>query len=140
MNGARRHNRLPPGDKFAEALLEVILIRCLRTLTLHGLINRIKTSMAYADTLPQQRRFAETTRPDAWWVQPLFVFLGFSAFIVYSTWAALQGNHYWFNGNGADYLSPFYSPEIFGSYDPLFGSAPPWWPGWLPAFSAPFLI
>ena len=48
--------------------------------------------MAYADTLPPQRRFGQTTRPDAWWVQPLLVFLGFSAFIVYSTWAAFQGN------------------------------------------------
>jgi hypothetical protein len=97
--------------------------------------------MAYADTLPPQRPFAQTTRPDAWWVQPLFVFLGFSAFIVYSTWAALQGNHYWFNGNGADYLSPFYSPEIFGtSPHAIFGTAPGWWPSWLPRFSPAFLI
>ena len=81
--------------------------------------------MAYTDTLPPQRRFGQTTRPDAWWVQPLFVFLGFSAFIVYSTWAAFQeGNNYWFNGNGADYLSPFYSPEIFGtSPHAIFGTA-----------------
>ena len=96
--------------------------------------------MAYADTLPPQRRFGQTMRPDAWWAQPLAVFLGFSAFIVYSTWAAFQGNHYWFNGNGADYLSPFYSPEIYGSYHPLFGSTPSWWPSWLPAFSPAFLI
>jgi len=105
--------------------------------------------MAYADTLPPQRRFAETTRPDAWWVQPLFVFLGFSAFIVYSTWAAFQGigdihNHacsYWYGGNGANYLSPFYSPEIWGtSPHAIFGSAlPSWWPGWAP-FSPAFLI
>ena len=33
---------------------------------------------------------AETSRPDAWWIQPLLVFLGFSAFIVYSTWAAFH--------------------------------------------------
>jgi hypothetical protein len=36
-------------------------------------------------------RFGATSRPDAWWVQPLVVFLGFAAFIVYSTWAAFQG-------------------------------------------------
>ena len=30
-----------------------------------------------------------TSRRDSWWVKPLLVFLGFSAFIVYSTWAAL---------------------------------------------------
>jgi hypothetical protein len=105
--------------------------------------------MPYADTLPPQRRFAETTRPDAWWVQPLFVFLGFSAFIVYSTWAAFQGigdihNHacsYWYGGNGANYLSPFYSPEIWGtSPHAIFGTAlPSWWPGWAP-FSPAFLI
>ena len=105
--------------------------------------------MPYADTLPPQRRFAETTRPDAWWVQPLFVFLGFSAFIVYSTWAAFQGigdihNHacsYWYGGNGANYLSPYYSPEIWGtSPHAIFGTAlPSWWPGWAP-FSPAFLI
>jgi hypothetical protein len=101
--------------------------------------------MADANTLPQQRRFGQTSRSDAWWVQPLLVFLGFSAFIVYSTWAAFHPLHngncvYWFNGNGADYLSPFFSPEIFG-YSPhaIFGSAPNWWPAWL-VFSPAFLI
>jgi hypothetical protein len=102
--------------------------------------------MAYADTLPPQRPFARTTRPDAWWVPPLLVFLGFSAFIVYSTWAAFNPLHngscaYWFNGNGADYLSPFYSPEIFGvSPHAIFGASPAWWPSWLPKFSPAFLI
>ena len=102
--------------------------------------------MDYADTLPPQRRFGQTTRPDAWWVQPLLVFLGFSAFIIYSTWAAFQCRRYhgsctyWFDGNGADYLSPFYSPEIFGiSPHAIFGTAPAWWPAWLP-FSPAFLI
>jgi hypothetical protein len=71
--------------------------------------------MANANALPQQRRFGQTSRRDAWWIQPLLVFLGFSAFIVYSTWAAFQGNHYWLETGGANYLSPFYSPEIFGT-------------------------
>ena len=31
-------------------------------------------------------------RRDAWWVQPLLVFLGLGAFVVYSTWAAFQGS------------------------------------------------
>jgi hypothetical protein len=104
--------------------------------------------MAYADTLPKQRSFGETTRPDTWWLQPLVVFLGFSAFIVYSTWAAFQGIHdlhagrpsYWYGGNGANYLSPFYSPEIWGlSPHALLGRAPGWWPAWAP-FSPAFLI
>jgi hypothetical protein len=101
--------------------------------------------MADANALPQQRRFAETSRPDAWWVQPLAVFLGFSAFIVYSTWAAFHPLHngtcaYWFNGSGADYLSPFFSPEIYG-YSPhaLLGQPPGWWPAWL-FFSPAFLV
>ena len=77
--------------------------------------------MAYTDTLPSQGRFGQTVRQDAWWVQPLAVFLGFAAFIVYSTWAAFQGKPLLLvNGNGADYLSPFYSPEIFGASPILF--------------------
>jgi len=80
--------------------------------------------------------FGSTSRPDNWWLQPLVVFMGFSAFIAYSTWAAFQGAHYAF-GN---YLSPFYSPEIFGSSPhAIFGGRPEWWPGWLP-FSPAFLI
>jgi hypothetical protein len=110
--------------------------------------------MPYVDTLPKQRGFGETTRSDVWWLQPMAVFLGFAAFIVYSTWAAFAGvadmrtGHctYWFGGlhgenGGADYLSPFYSPEFWGlSPHALFGSQlPAWWPSWAP-FSAAFLI
>jgi hypothetical protein len=75
-----------------------------------------------------QGRFGATSRPDAWWVQPLVVFLAFMAFIVYSTWAALQGDHYRYGS----YLSPFYSPE-------LVSSRPAWFPAFLP-FSAAMLI
>jgi hypothetical protein len=90
--------------------------------------------MAYANV--QQRSFGQTTRSDAWWAQPLFVFLGLSAFVVYSTWAAFQGKHYY----SGPYLSPFYSPEIFGeSPHSLFGPKPGWWPSWLP-FSPALLI
>ena len=52
------------------------------------------------------RGFGRTARRDAWWVQPLVVFLGLSTFLVYATWAAFQGDHYTFG----PYLSPFYSP------------------------------
>ncbi len=102
--------------------------------------------MAYADASLPQRRFGETTRPDAWWVQPVAVFIGLSIFIVYSTWAAFhplyRGNpSYWCGVNGANYLSPFFSPEIFGtSPHSWFGHVPGWWPSWLPAFSPAFLI
>jgi hypothetical protein len=72
--------------------------------------------------------FGKTARKDNWWIEPLLVFLGFSTFIVYSTWAALQGNNYTYG----PYLSPFYSPL-------LMTSAPSWWPAILP-FSAAMLI
>lgn len=91
--------------------------------------------MAYTDTL-QRSSFGQTERQDNWWIQPLAIFLGFSAFIIYSTWAAFQGDNYHFG----PYLSPFYSPEIFGdSIHSLFGPKPGWWPLWLP-FSPAFLI
>jgi hypothetical protein len=77
-------------------------------------------------SLPVVRGWGETSRPDKWWLQPLVVFLGLSAFIVYSTWAAFQGEHYTFG----PYLSPFYSPEF---------AKPSWWPGWL-VFSPALLI
>lgn len=92
--------------------------------------------MAQPNSAIQQRGFGATMRRDAWWVQPLIVFLSLSAFIVYSTWAALQGRHYFWG----PYLSPFYSPELFGeSPHRLLGPKPGWWPGWLP-FSPALLI
>lgn len=82
------------------------------------------------------RGFGGTSRRDAWWLQPLAVLFGLSAFVVYTTWAAFQGEHYAY-GN---YLSPLYSPEIFGdSSHALLGPRPGWWPVWLP-FSPAFLI
>jgi len=84
----------------------------------------------------RQSGFGATSRPDAWWVQPLLVFLGLSAFIIYSTWAAFQGAHY----HLGPYLSPFYSPELFGSSShSWFGPSPGWWPEGVP-FSPAFLI
>jgi hypothetical protein len=86
----------------------------------------------------QKRSFGETSRRDNWWIQPLVVFLGLSAFIVYSTWAALQGQHYWVERT--NYLSPFYSPELWGnSPHAWFGTLPSWWPSGLP-YSPAILI
>ena len=93
--------------------------------------------MAYADASINRRGFGQTTRPDAWWVQPSLVFLGLSAFIVYSTWAAFQGAHY----RWGPYLSPFYSPELFGdAAHSWFGAKPGWWPAWLPFSPALFIL
>ncbi len=102
--------------------------------------------------------FGATQRRDAWWFGPLLTFLGLTAFLVYGTWAAWQGNGYEirkvrggerFHEKGnhavAPYLSPFYAPLI---YDPNGTShhawikgdiRPSWLPGWFP-FSAGFLI
>jgi hypothetical protein len=75
-------------------------------------------------------------RRDAWWVQPLVVFLILSAFLVYATWAAFQNAHYEYG----PYLSPFYSPVLFGdSAHAWFGPKPGWWPGFLP-FSPALII
>lgn len=91
-------------------------------------------------SLPVVRRFGETTRFDLWWVQPVVVFLVLASFIVYATWAAFQGEHYALTKDGRNYLSPFYSPELFGSSPhSWFGPKPAWWPGLFP-FSAALLI
>jgi hypothetical protein len=82
-----------------------------------------------------RRGFGETTRKDLWWLPSLATFVGFSAFIVYSTWAAFQGEHYRFG----PYLSPFYSPELLGSATAWFGPKPGWIPTWIP-FPAALLI
>lgn len=83
-----------------------------------------------------QGRFGATSRKDAWWALPLAIFFGYLIFIVYSTWAAFQNGYYWFG----PYISPMYSPELFGSSPHAwFGGQPLWWPAFLP-FSAALLI
>lgn len=92
--------------------------------------------MASSHVALKPRGFGQTRRRDAWWISPLAVFLALSAFIVYATWAAFQGQDYW----TGPYLSPFYSPELFGpSPHAWFGPKPGWWPGVIP-FSAAILI
>ena len=90
--------------------------------------------------------FASTARTDRWWVGPLLTFLGLSAFVVYTTWAAFQGTHYFWGS----YLSPLYSPVLFASPEGTPGAAPPehawlgpwpsWWPPFLPASPAFFIL
>jgi hypothetical protein len=92
--------------------------------------------MAHALVPLTRRRFGETMRRDAWWVQPLVVFIILASFVVYATWAAFQNAYYQY-GN---YLSPFYSPLLFAdSPHAWFGPKPGWWPGWVP-FSPALLI
>jgi hypothetical protein len=82
------------------------------------------------------RGLGTTSRRDAWWAAPLAVFVGLSAFVAYATWAAFQGDHY----THGPYLSPFYSPEIFGdSPHAWFGPKPAAWPAFI-SFSPALLI
>lgn len=57
-----------------------------------------------------------------WWVQPLAVAIGFTLFVIYSSWSVALGIHKY---HVEPYLSPYYSPSL------SFG----WWP-----FSAAFLV
>ena len=93
--------------------------------------------MASFDVPLKSVGFGRTRRRDFWWIQPLAVFLGLGGFIVYTTWAALQGVHYRFG----PYISPLYSPELFG--DPAtawFGGKPSWFPTWLTFSPAIFIL
>jgi hypothetical protein len=68
-----------------------------------------------------------TLRQDRWWLSPLTTFVVFSAFVIYATWRAFAGSHFY----SAPYLSPFYSPcltdkcQAAGAAD--FGTPFSWW-------------
>lgn len=97
---------------------------------------RTEQKITGPDIVWSGRRFGQTSRRDTWWLSPLLVFLGLGAFIVYATWAAFQNAHYTFG----PYISPFYSPEIYGdSPHAWFGPKPSWYPDFLP-FSPALLI
>jgi hypothetical protein len=88
----------------------------------------------------ERRPAGATMRRDLWWVQPLLVFLGFSTFIVYSTWRAFEAKDF----VSGPYLSPFFSPLLFDHTVPIshhawFGGVPGWWPAFIP-FSPAILI
>lgn len=91
--------------------------------------------MAKTTTL-KPHGLGKTSRRDAWWLTPTATLVVLTLFIVYATWAAFQNAYYW-SGN---YLSPFYSPEIWGmSPHAILGPPPGWIPSWLP-FSPALLI
>ena len=85
--------------------------------------------MAEINLTRKHQGFGHTKRKDAWWINTLVVFIALFSFVVYATWAAFQGNHYYYG----PYLSPLYSPELFGeSPHSWFGPKPGWWPAFLP--------
>jgi len=60
-----------------------------------------------------------------------------AAFLIYSIWAIVQADHYYFLGGGANYLSPLFTPELVGeSPQALFGGRGAWMPAWLPGSPA----
>ncbi|HZV69422.1 MAG TPA: hypothetical protein VFG10_07760 [Saprospiraceae bacterium] len=84
----------------------------------------------------KSQQFGQTARKDTWWLGPLVVFICLGSFLVYSTWAAFQDQYYSYG----PYISPFYSPEVFGdSPHSWFGPKPEAWPSWLP-FSPALLV
>ena len=92
--------------------------------------------MAHAELPLLRRGFGETMRRDAWWIQPGITFVILFSFLVYATWAAFQNAYY----ESGPYLSPFYSPLLFGDGPHAwFGPKPGWWPNLLP-FSPALLI
>ncbi len=89
-----------------------------------------RTPLPLPQHLPQQRSLGQTMRRDAWWLQSLLTFLGLGAFIVYSSWAGMQGQNY----ATGPYLSPMYSPLLWEAYGQL-PSGHAWfglWPSWMP--------
>ncbi len=83
--------------------------------------------MAEAAAGRRQRSFLETRRVDAWWLPQLWTFVVFGFFLVYVHVVLFWGEHYWYG----PYLSPFFSPELWGdSPHALIGKPPGWLPYW----------
>jgi hypothetical protein len=87
----------------------------------------------------------ETLRADRWWIEPAVTVAVLGLFVVYATWAAFQGNHYY----ASPYLSPFYSPVLFTdpsvpgaapAWHAAFGEWPSWWPAFIPSSPAFFIL
>ena len=101
----------------------------------------------------RERKLLSNLREDNWWISPMLVLFGLLSFIVYSTWAAWQGEYFWWSGvvnaeGFGGYLSPFYSPPIFIK-EGMVGIPPishallgawPEWLNWLPGYSPAWLI
>ena len=93
----------------------------------------------------KKSNYLTTLRTDNWWSYPAAVVFGFTAFVVYSTWAAFQGQYYFYAGAATgegfgEYLSPMYSP-ILWIKEGVAGGAPLHhaWFGTMPAWFPPFI-
>ena len=95
--------------------------------------------MAHPELTLVENRSFQTQRKDTWWVQPLAVFIGFGIFVVYTTYRVFEGAH--FLPEHAPYLTPFYSPLLFGIDEHT--TAHSWFgamPEWIPAFITPAVL
>jgi hypothetical protein len=103
-----------------------------------------------ATAFPEQG-FGATARRDSWWVEPILTVIGFSAFLIYGTWAAMQGSYFEIRANTATftgpevapYLSPFYSPLIYDPESPhawIRADRPSWIPWWIPLTPALLIL
>ncbi len=71
--------------------------------------------MSSVSSAPRRARIsARTLRRDRWWLQPALTALALLLFVVYATWRAFEGRHYF----AMPYLSPFYSPCLSTSCVP----------------------
>jgi len=94
--------------------------------------------MAY--TLPgMKERLLQTTRKDSWWATPSAMALVFLLFVIYATIAAVINpaagpNRYYYDLDGAHFLSPFYSPNFHEMFPNVgaFRVFPAFWVVWLP--------
>ena len=87
-----------------------------------------------------------TLRSDKWWVGPALTVAGLTLWLVYYSWAALQGEYY----AVGPYLSPFYAPllwvpppgtlEMVASPEHAFFGQWDGWPWWLPGSPALFIF
>jgi hypothetical protein len=93
--------------------------------------------------------FGKTYRTDNWWAGPGITFVVFTSFVIYTTWALWQGDHYYAGHVGAPYLSPMYEPILWaksgvvGGVDAShawFGEWPSWWPKFLPPSPAMLIL
>lgn len=93
--------------------------------------------MSSFDVPLTKRGFGTTMRRDNWWVEPLVIFLGYMAFILYANYAIfvpeVSPGVPAYKVEGTNYLGPMYSPEIVEE-------RPTWWPAFLPFSAAMFIL
>jgi len=101
--------------------------------------------MQTVQVLRSRGGFAQTSRPDAWWIGPALTASGLLLFFGYLTFRAFSGTYVW----APPYISPTVAPPVltpaFGYPGAVpvdhawFGAFPSWWPTFIPQSPAFFL-